>query len=363
MNKNVNENLRSVDQYEILRELGRGGTSIVYLVADRADGKNYAMKVLRRDDGSNPEDLQEAAEQLWAEAAVLELLGRDPQKQAARDSQKQAGRDPQKQTGSGTGKSTLEKSSREKRDIERQDIEKSGCEERIRGKGNPTFIECVSDESGDFAGFVMEYVEGRSLQQILEEGKQYSIREAAEAGTQLCAILGRLHRMNPPMIYRDLKPANILARPDGSWVVVDFGAVRKYREGAGKDTSRLGTEGYAHYYVGGHSLGGAMAGSFAAGHAEELDGLVLLASYATSDLSESGLAVLSAYGSEDGVLNRESYAKNYGHLPADTQELVIAGGNHAQFGDYGAQAGDGTAQISAEEQQALTAEAIAALAQ
>ena len=125
----------------------------------------------------------------------------------------------------------------------------------------------------------------------------------------------------------------------------------------------LGTEGYAHYYVGGHSLGGAMAGSFAAGHAEELDGLMLLASYATSDLSESGLAVLSAYGSEDGVLNRESYAKNYGHLPADTQELVIAGGNHAQFGDYGAQAGDGTAQISAEEQQALTAEAIAALAQ
>ena len=143
MNKNVNENLRSVDQYEILRELGRGGTSIVYLVADRADGKNYAMKVLRRDDGSNPEDLQEAAEQLWAEAAVLELLGRDPQKQAARDSQKQAGRDPQKQTGSGTGKSTLEKSSREKRDIERQDIEKSGCEERIHGKGIPTFIDCV----------------------------------------------------------------------------------------------------------------------------------------------------------------------------------------------------------------------------
>ena len=225
MNKNVNENLRSVDQYEILRELGRGGTSIVYLVADRADGKNYAMKVLRRDDGSNPEDLQEAAEQLWAEAAVLELLGRDPQKQAARDSQKQAGRDPQKQAGSGAGKNSFE--------------------ERIHGKGIPTFIECVCDENGDFAGFVMEYVEGRSLQQILEEGKQFSIREAAEAGVQLCAILGRLHRMNPPMIYRDLKPANILARPDGSWVVVDFGAVRKYREGAGKDTSRLGTEGYA----------------------------------------------------------------------------------------------------------------------
>lgn len=209
MNKNANENLRSVDQYEILRELGRGGTSIVYLVADRADRKNCAMKILRRDGGSKPEDLQEAAEQLRAEAAVLELLGTDPQKQA----------------GSGTGE--------------------NGCEERIHGKGIPAFIECVSDESGDFAGFVMEYVEGRSLQQILEEGKQFSIREAAEAGMQLCAILGRLHRMNPPMIYRDLKPANILVRSDGALVVVDFGAVRKYREGAGKDTSRLGTEGYA----------------------------------------------------------------------------------------------------------------------
>ncbi len=209
MNKNANENRRSVDQFEILRELGRGGTSIVYLVADRADRKNYAMKVLRRDDSSKPEDLQGAAEQLRAEAAVLELLGRNSQKQA----------------GSGAGKNSFE--------------------ERIHGKGIPTFIECVSDESGDFAGFVMEYVEGRSLQQILEEGKQFSIREAAEAGVQLCAILGRLHRMNPPMIYRDLKPANILVRSDGALVVVDFGAVRKYREGAGKDTSRLGTEGYA----------------------------------------------------------------------------------------------------------------------
>ena len=51
--------------------------------------------------------------------------------------------------------------------------------------------------------------------------------------------------MDPPMIYRDLKPANILVRPDGTWVVVDFGAVRKYKKGAGRDTDRIGTEGYA----------------------------------------------------------------------------------------------------------------------
>ena len=49
-------NERSIDQFEILRELGRGGTSVVYLVKDRADGRNYAMKVLRKDDDSKQEE-------------------------------------------------------------------------------------------------------------------------------------------------------------------------------------------------------------------------------------------------------------------------------------------------------------------
>ncbi|MBQ8328732.1 MAG: hypothetical protein IJX83_03780, partial [Lachnospiraceae bacterium] len=66
-------NERSVDQYEILRELGRGGTSVVYLVKDKADGRNYAMKVLRNDDGKQ-ELSEKKADHLSAEAEVLKAL-------------------------------------------------------------------------------------------------------------------------------------------------------------------------------------------------------------------------------------------------------------------------------------------------
>jgi hypothetical protein len=104
------------------------------------------------------------------------------------------------------------------------------------------------------------------------------------------------------------------------------------------------------WYVGGHSMGGAMAASFAAGNPEGLAGLVLLAAYSTDDLTESGLAVYSAYGTEDGILNRANYERDEANLPSGWRELVIDGGNHAQFGDYGAQRGDGTATIAPEEQ-------------
>lgn len=102
--------------------------------------------------------------------------------------------------------------------------------------------------------------------------------------------------------------------------------------------------------IGGHSLGGAMAASYAAGHAEDFDALVLLAAYSTADLTSSGLDVISLYGSEDGVLNREKYADYRKNLPDDAREIIIEGGNHAGFGDYGPQRGDGSASISPQEQ-------------
>ena len=114
------------------------------------------------------------------------------------------------------------------------------------------------------------------------------------------------------------------------------------------------------WYIGGHSLGGAMAASYAAKHTDELDGLVLLAAYSTADLTDSGLRVYSTYGSEDGVLNREKYEADRANLPQDTTETVIDGGCHAGFGSYSAQKGDGTPTISAEEQQQQTADALAA---
>lgn len=114
---------------------------------------------------------------------------------------------------------------------------------------------------------------------------------------------------------------------------------------------------YPHWYIGGHSLGGVCAASFAAAHSETLDGVVLLASYSTKTLDDS-LDVRLICGSADGVLNRDQYEKNRRHAPAGAVETVIEGGNHAQFGSYGTQRGDGTATISAEEQVRRTVRAI-----
>lgn len=111
------------------------------------------------------------------------------------------------------------------------------------------------------------------------------------------------------------------------------------------------------WYIGGHSLGGAMAASYASKHAQELSGLVLLGAYPTEKLPDS-FPVLCMYGSEDSVLNRDNYeaAKEYAKT---LKEVVIEGGNHAYFGNYGEQEKDGTAKISPDEQRNITKEAIA----
>lgn len=101
------------------------------------------------------------------------------------------------------------------------------------------------------------------------------------------------------------------------------------------------------WYIGGHSLGGAMAADFAAENGQKFSGLVLLAAYPTKELGD--LPVLSVYGSEDGVLNREKY-ENALTYAVSLKEYVIAGGNHAGFGAYGEQKGDGGAEITKEEQ-------------
>ena len=113
------------------------------------------------------------------------------------------------------------------------------------------------------------------------------------------------------------------------------------------------------WYVGGHSLGGSMASKFVAKRTSEFEGLVLLASYSTQNLASSGLKVLSLYGDKDSVLNKESYDKNKNNLPLDYVERIIDGGNHAGFGMYGNQKGDGIATISASEQIDITANVIA----
>lgn len=112
------------------------------------------------------------------------------------------------------------------------------------------------------------------------------------------------------------------------------------------------------WYIGGHFLGGAMAASYVSKHVDEYDGLILLAAYSTSDLSKTQLKVLSIYGSEDGVLNRESYEKNRGNLPENFEEEILDGGCHGYFGCYGAQKGDGVPKLTNQEQVQQTAEYI-----
>ena len=111
------------------------------------------------------------------------------------------------------------------------------------------------------------------------------------------------------------------------------------------------------WYIGGHSLGGSMAASYIADQTS-FDGLVLLGAYSTADLSDKGLSVLSMYGSEDKVLNHEKYEQYIGNLPSNYKEVIIEGGNHAGFGMYGEQAGDGTSTITNEEQIKQTAKQI-----
>lgn len=110
------------------------------------------------------------------------------------------------------------------------------------------------------------------------------------------------------------------------------------------------TTGISSWYIGGHSLGGAMASTYLANNVDKYDGLVLLASYSTKDLSSSGLKVASIVGTNDQVVNRTNLENNKINLPSDTTFVNIEGGNHSRFASYGEQKGDGEATISTLEQ-------------
>jgi hypothetical protein len=112
------------------------------------------------------------------------------------------------------------------------------------------------------------------------------------------------------------------------------------------------------WYMSGHSLGGSMAASYVFKNADKFDGLILLAAYSTSDLSGIGIKVASVYGTLDGVMNREKYLRYRTNLPTELYERIIDGGNHAGFGMYGKQKGDGDAMMTSEEQIEITADII-----
>ena len=126
------------------------------------------------------------------------------------------------------------------------------------------------------------------------------------------------------------------------------------------DEAMAAHPGVRNWVVGGHSLGGAMAAQYAADRIGRVKGLVLLAAYppASVDLRSAPAVVCSAYGGADGLVDVAAVAASRERLPEGTLWTVIAGGNHAQFGDYGPQPGDGEATIGARDQQEQAAAAI-----
>ncbi len=107
--------------------------------------------------------------------------------------------------------------------------------------------------------------------------------------------------------------------------------------------------GIDQWYIGGHSLGGAMASSYASEHKDKIDGIILLGAYIYGDYSKD--KTITIYGSKDQILDQSkvNYTENV---------FVIEGGNHGQFGNYGLQKGDGIATISNEEQQEISVQYI-----
>jgi len=115
-----------------------------------------------------------------------------------------------------------------------------------------------------------------------------------------------------------------------------------------------------YWVVGGHSLGGASAAIYTSSHPDDVDGLIFLASFPADDslATQNDLPVLSIYASEDGLALVEEVEASAEDLPANTEFVLIEGGNHAQFGYYGEQNNDGEATISREEQITRTVDAI-----
>lgn len=135
--------------------------------------------------------------------------------------------------------------------LELQEIEMM---KRLKHPHLPSIVDVI--EQKESLLIVMDYIEGQSLDKVLEEQGKQSKETVLSWGKQLCSVLEYLHAQNPPIIYRDMKPGNVMQKPDGTLVLIDFGAAREYKPQNKKDTILLGTRGYAapeQYFENGQS--------------------------------------------------------------------------------------------------------------
>lgn len=172
------------DKYEILKMIGQGGMSKVYLAMDRRLNKQWAIKEVTKNDRdrNNVHVVQSA----MAEANMLK---------------------------------------------------------RLDHPSLPRIVDIIEDSQKIYV--VMDYVEGESLDKVLNLYGAQSQEQVIDWAKQLCGVLNYLHSSNPPIIYRDMKPANVVLQPSGNIKLLDFGIAREYKDQKIEDTVSLGTKGYA----------------------------------------------------------------------------------------------------------------------
>ncbi len=107
----------------------------------------------------------------------------------------------------------------------------------------PRIVDIIDRE--DVIFIVMDYIEGETLKRVIDREGAQDQEQVLKWALSLCDVLMYLHSQNPPIIYRDMKPANIMLQPNGNIKLIDFGIAREYKEQSIEDTVSLGTKGYA----------------------------------------------------------------------------------------------------------------------
>ena len=170
-------------KYKVLNKVGQGGMSVVYLAMNEKANKQWAIKEVRKD---GVKDFEVVRQGLVAETDILKKLSHP---------------------------------------------------------NLPSIIDVI--DTDDSFIIIMDYIEGNSLNKALDEYGAQPQENVIEWAKQLCDVLGYLHTRTPPIIYRDMKPANVMLKPDGNVTLIDFGTAREFKEKNLADTTCLGTVGYA----------------------------------------------------------------------------------------------------------------------
>ena len=169
-------------KYKILSKIGQGGMSVVYLALNERANKSWAIKEVRK-------DVQD-----------FEI-------------------------------------------IKQSQIVETNLLKKLNHPNLPSIIDVIDRE--DCFLIVMDYIEGNTLSDALKVKKRLDCEAVIEWAKQLCDVLEYLHTRQPAIIYRDMKPSNIMLKPDGTVMLIDFGIAREFKENNIQDTTCLGTKGYA----------------------------------------------------------------------------------------------------------------------